>query len=383
MYRKARTYLIVAVVLSVVVCAAEARAQTAGPKIQVAILLDNSGSMSGLINQAKAQLWKFINEFATTKKGGQVPEIQVALYIYGNPPPRLILPLTNDLDRVSEKLFAVTISGGTENCGQVIKAATEDLKWSTDPGDLKVIFIAGNEPFTQGPVDYREACKAAITKGIVVNTIHCGPYQTGVSSHWKDGAVLAEGAYMCIDQNKRVAHISAPQDKRIAELGGELNKTYIPYGVEGRAGAARQSVQDSNAAGLAKEVAVQRAVAKANAQYRNAHWDLVDAVDQGTAKIEEIKAEDLPENMRKMSIEERKAHVEAQTRRRAELQKEINELNGARKKVVAEEMKKLATDGKDTLDAAMIKTLRTQAEKRHFEFGDAEEAPEAETKKGA
>ena len=36
------------------------------------------------------------------------------------------------------------------------------------------IFIAGNEPFTQGPVNYAESCKAAITKGIIVNTIHCG-----------------------------------------------------------------------------------------------------------------------------------------------------------------------------------------------------------------
>ena len=32
--------------------------------IQMAILLDTSGSMDGLIEQAKAQLWKIVNELA-------------------------------------------------------------------------------------------------------------------------------------------------------------------------------------------------------------------------------------------------------------------------------------------------------------------------------
>ena len=93
----------------------EPAAQIRVPKIQVAILLDNSGSMGGLINQARAQLWKFINEFATTRKEGKIPEIEVALYIYGVSPTQ-ILPLTNDLDLVSEKLFAVPVDGGHEYC---------------------------------------------------------------------------------------------------------------------------------------------------------------------------------------------------------------------------------------------------------------------------
>src|SRR6187399_1820752 len=82
------------------------------PLIQVALLLDTSGSMDGLIDQARTQLWTIVNEFAKTKKDGVTPQLQVALYEYGNDGLaatdgyiRKILPLTDDLDAISEKLF--------------------------------------------------------------------------------------------------------------------------------------------------------------------------------------------------------------------------------------------------------------------------------------
>src|SRR5688572_10213943 len=53
------------------------------PKIQIAILIDTSGSMDGLIDQARTQLWKIVNEFATVKQNGVTPDVEVALYEYG------------------------------------------------------------------------------------------------------------------------------------------------------------------------------------------------------------------------------------------------------------------------------------------------------------
>ena len=54
-------------------------------KIQVAILLDTSNSMDGLIDQAKSQLWKMVNELALAKdENGHIPNIEIALYDYGN-----------------------------------------------------------------------------------------------------------------------------------------------------------------------------------------------------------------------------------------------------------------------------------------------------------
>ncbi len=154
-----RTRTLIASLLIAIAFAGTAAAQKK-PLIQVAVLLDTSNSMDGLIDQARTQLWRIVNELATAKKNGTAPNLNVALYEYGNsrlkaPYVRRVLALTPDLDKVSEELFALTTSGGEEYCGQVIDDATKELKWSDSNADLKLIFIAGNEPFTQGDVDVR------------------------------------------------------------------------------------------------------------------------------------------------------------------------------------------------------------------------------------
>jgi len=351
------------------------------PLVQIAVLLDTSGSMSGLIDQARAELWAIVNEFIFAKRGGVEPEVQVALYEYGKSALsvtdgyiRQIVPFTTDLDKVSEELFALQTNGGDEYCGWVIKEATAKLKWSDSPDDLKVIFIAGNEPFTQGPVDYKESCKAAIAKNIVVNTIHCGSEGDGLNGKWKDGAVLADGKYLNIDQNRQIVHVAAPQDKAITELSIKLNDTYIAYGSYGSVASQRQEAQDSSAAGLSKEAAVQRSVAKASANYRNDGWDLVDALAIQKVKLEDVKNEDLPENMRKMSVEERKAYVEGKQKERADIQAKVQRLNEQRKIYVAAEMSKQQKEGQ-TLGSAVIQAVREQAQKRNFKFEPPKELP--------
>ena len=341
------------------------------PLVQLAILLDNSGSMSGLIDQAKSELWRVVNELTTAKQHGKQPRLQVGLYIYGNPPPTQLNVLTDDLDKVSESLFAVTISGGSEYCGQVIQTATKELDWSTDPNDLKLIFIAGNEPFTQGPVDYRDACREAIAAGIMVNTIHCGD---GIPDGWRDGALLADGKAMSINHNSQVAHIEAPQDKEISRLGAALNETYIAYGSVAAEGQARQIAQDANAAGQSSGSSLQRAVSKANAYYRNSAWDLIDAVNDGTVELAKIKTEDLPEKMRKMNLKQRQEYVQQQAAQRKLVQQQINQLNTARNTYVAAKRKEMAKQsGEKTLDQALVDAIRSQAKAKDFRFEEGGE----------
>jgi len=336
------------------------------PLVQIAILLDNSGSMSGLIEQAKSELWRVVNELTTAKQNGKLPHLQVALYTYGDPPPRRLDALTDDLDKVSESLFAVSISGGSEYCGQVIEAATRELSWSTDPNDLKLIFIAGNEPFSQGPVDYRTACKDAISKGIIVNTIHCG---NGIPDGWRDGALLAEGKPMNINQNAQIVHIEAPQDKEIARLGGELNKTYIPFGTRAAESQSRQVVQDANAAKQSLGSSVQRSVSKANSYYRNGSWDLVDAIRDGQVELAEVKEEDLPESMQKMTPKQRQKHIDQQSVQRKKVQERINALNAKRIDFVTQKRKEMAaTSDEKTLDQVLVEAIRVQAAQKNFKF---------------
>lgn len=338
------------------------------PLVQLAILLDTSNSMDGMIKQAQTQLWAIVNEFATAARDGKKPVLQVALYQYGTPALgadngyiRQVLPLTDDLDKVSEELFKLTTNGGDEYCGWVIQNAARDLKWSPDARDYKAIFIAGNEPFNQGKVDFHASCKEAVTRGIIVNTIHCAGAE---DTFWADGARLADGQFMRIDGNRAVAEPAAPQDAEIARLNGALNATYIAYGRHGAEAAARQAAADS--ASLSRGSFSSRAASKANAQYRNGSWDMVDALAEKTVKLEDLKEEDLPENMRKMTPDERKAYVAAREKERREIQDQINKLTRARGEFITAELKKNA--GSDTLGEQIRGAVRKQSEKQGFTF---------------
>jgi hypothetical protein len=369
------TLLLLAVTLAMLTLPTPTAAKKNQEKVlvQMAILLDTSGSMEGLIEQAKTQLWKIVNEMALAKKDGQAPKLEVALYEYGKSSIplsegylRMIVPLSIDLDRISEELFKLKTNGGSEYCGKVIQSAARELQWSKNNNHYKVIFIAGNEPFTQGDVDYKVACKEAITKGIIVNTIFCGNLREGIRTYWKDGADLADGKYMNIDQNQQIVHISAPQDKKIIELGKKLNQTYLAYGRGGSKKKERQEMQDANAAAVNPSVMVQRSYTKASKQYNNAGWDLVDAEKEGKVKVEEMKEAELPEEMKKMSKEERKKYIEKKRKERADIQKKISKLRKERDNYVAEKRKKMAAD--NTLDAAIINAVREQAGKKDYKF---------------
>ncbi len=141
----------------------------------------------------------------------------------------------------------------------------------------------------------------------------------------------------------------------------------MPYGKEGRAGAERQKAQDTNAEDAADGADVNRAIQKKNHTYRNDKWDLIDAIDGEKVKLEDVKAEDLPEDLRKLTKEELKKKIDELRKERKELKEKLTELEKKRNEFVAKERKKNAEkDGKESLDEAMIKAIREQAGKKNF-----------------
>ena len=345
--------------------------KVAPPRVEIAILLDTSGSMQGLLDQAKARLWDIVNTLATARKHGSIPDLRVALYEYGKSSLstesgwiREIVPLSDDLDRISTELFALTTNGGNEFCGMAISRAVQELKWS-EGDQYRAIFIAGNEPFTQGSLDYQLACKSAIEKGITVNTLHCGPEDQGRSGKWAHAATLSDGRFFNIDHNKAAASIRAPQDARIRKLNKMLNTTYIAYGREGKDRKELQGNMDDKATESPGEADVERALSKGSGLYRNSAWDLVDALKEGKVKLEEVKEDQLPEDMRKMTLEEKKAHLEKKTKERDEVQKELGKLGEERRAFIE---KKLQKDGVQTFSSAVRATLEDQMKAKGFEF---------------
>ena len=341
--------------------------------IKVALLLDTSNSMDGLIDQAKAQLWEIVNELSYAKCRNQSPNLQIALYEYGNDGlnskdgyVRKILGFTEDLDDVSKELFSLTTNGGSEYCGTVIHKSIKQLDWGNDADDLKMIFIAGNEPFTQGKIDYKDAALEAKEKDIVINTIFCGDYNHGISSKWQHGAQLAYGDYMAINHNQHTVHVASPYDDIILQLNVKLNNTYIPYGRRGRDKIAIQAEQDANAAEYGGANAVSRTVSKSSHLYKNSTWDLVDAEAEEGFSYDKLKNEDLPDNLKNKSKAEIKAYVTQQRKEREAIQKEIAELNEKRRKYISEQKK----EGDNALESAMIEALRKQAEKKDYKWDE-------------
>ncbi len=260
-----------------------------GAAVQLALLIDTSNSMDGLIAQAKTQLWSIVNEFAEAKRAGNGVHVEVALYEYGNNTipaavqhVRQIHGFTRDLDAVSDALFKLKTNGGEEYCGAATLRAVEDLRWSSHAGTYKAIFIAGNEPYTQGPVDAEKSSLLAMRQGVVVNTIHCGDATTGRSTGWSKGAELASGKSFAIDQNHVSAVVDAPQDAELVKLNAELNTTYLAYGQIGLAASQNQMLQDSNA-GTSNAARASRILCKSTTNYWNDSWDLVDAIKANKA----------------------------------------------------------------------------------------------------
>ena len=111
--------------------------------VDLAICLDISGSMDGLINQARQNLWAVVNELATLKP---TPTLRVALLTFGCQAHdaekgwvKVETDFTTDLDLVSQKLFALTTNGGEEYVARVVQTALRELKWSTDKQSLQTV----------------------------------------------------------------------------------------------------------------------------------------------------------------------------------------------------------------------------------------------------
>ena len=339
--------------------------------IKVALLLDTSNSMDGLIDQAKAQLWEIVNELSYAKCDDAKPNLQIALYEYGNDRLnseegyiRQVLAFSNDLDEISKQLFSLTTNGGEEYCGHVIKTSLNQLNWGTNADDLKLIFIAGNEPFTQGKISYKDAAKMAHNKDVTVNTIFCGDYDQGISSYWKEGADLAHGNYMAINHNHATTYVASPYDDKILILNQRLNKTYVAYGSAGVKKMEMQAEQDTNAQGYSEANAVSRAVSKSSHLYKNDSWDLVDAEKEKSFKYEDLKDKDLPEELKGKSKEQIKTYVTKKSNERLEIQEEIQQLNEKRRLFITNQQK----EDSNSLESALVNAIKTQARNKNYKW---------------
>lgn len=347
-------------------------------KIKLALILDTSNSMDGLIDQAKNQLWKIVMELAKTKdKYGEDPDIDLALYQYGNSGLSMrhgyvqkVKSFTGELDEISEKLFALKTNGGQEYCGTVINTSLNELVWSESKDDLQMIYIAGNEEFNQGFLDYTKACGLAKQRNVTVNTIFCGAMGEGIRTFWKHGADLTGGHFAVINSDAKSVHYNSPYDDQISNLNVSLNKTYVPYSSAGRMKKEKQIKEDQNAKALSSANASKRYLSKGSKVYKNSSWDLVDYSKQKNFDVEKLEQEHLPDSLKAMSKPELSKKITELSNKRDQIKKEMAALSKKRDEFVAQEKTKALKNDSVQLEDVIIKGLKEQANKKSIVFNE-------------
>jgi hypothetical protein len=340
--------------------------------IQIALLLDTSSSMDGLINQARSQLWTMVDQMGriTREVDGKTRgvKIELALYQYGNDTLseksgyiQQVMPFSTDLDAVSEKLNALFTNGGSEYVPDVIETAVKQLAWKKD-ASMRFIYVAGNEEFDQGPVPAAEAMRAAAGRDINVQLIFCG----GTEPTWQAAAKLAKTDLLSINQDQVAQYIPAPQDADILALGQQINGTYLAYGASGQVSATRQAKADAVSAKMSPKVAVERAQLKGKKAYDNSNWDLVDAYKANAKFLEQATDDQLPTELRGKSLDEKKQIVAAKTAAREDLQKKLAQLEADRTAFLAAERAKAKTTDAPSLGTELMKSAKGIATKKGY-----------------
>jgi len=348
-------------------------------KIDVVFVLDTTGSMGGLIEGAKAKIWEIANQIATAKPR---PVIRMGLVAYRDRSDDYVTKLTaltSDLDAVYSSLMGFAASGGgdgPESVNQALNEALTKFEWDTGEKTLRMIFLVGDAPpHMDYPQDvlYPATCERAAKAGVIINTVQCGG-DSETARVWQEIARAAEGNYIAIQQSGGVVAIATPFDKEIAELGKKIDATVIGYGTKEAQMA--QSVRMARSSGLSAaapaSAGADRAVYKASEAGESAvggSQELVNDVKNERVKVRELKDEELPEEMRKLSADEREKYVVEKAKAREEIQKQINELNVKRQKFIDEERKK-SGGKKDSFDSAVYKALKEQAAKRGIEYSE-------------
>jgi len=339
-------------------------------KVEVVFCLDTTGSMSGLIDGAKAKIWSICNQIAS---GKPTPDLKVGLVAYrdkGDTYVTQVHELTDDLDAMHGKLKTFTADGGgdePEHVNQALFDAVNKIKWSDDKKVLKIIFLVGDAPphmdYTDD-VKYPVTCAKAKEKGIIINTVLCGDSDTAKKA-WKDVAAKANGSFVAIAQDGGVQVVNTPFDPHLAALNTKLTGTVLVWGAADKRDADSKKNEESEKLG-AESAAGRIAYQVKNAQ--TAAYCLLDQVKQNKVKLESIKKDELPPALQKLNIKEQKVYLADLDKRREVLNKQVLALDKMRTDWIAKKSAEEARKGKGGFDVKVLEVLRAQAKAYELEY---------------
>jgi Mg-chelatase subunit ChlD len=346
------------------------------PIVDVVFVLDTTGSMSGLIQTAKDKIWSI----ATTMASAQpTPEIRIGLVAYRDRRDQYetkVVDLSADLDSVYATLMDFAADGGGDTPESVNKAlydAVHNMSWSQGEQAYQVIFLVGDAPphMDYNEVQYPEIVASALQKGIVINTVQCGEIPFTVEP-WTQIASLGQGNFFQVEQAGGAVAYATPYDEEIAELSAKLDDTRLYYGsdAEKEKMQAKVSATDKLHASASIASRARRGAFNASEGGRAnllGENELVDAITTGGVALEDLEEDALPEALKPMAPAEQRTYVAGLANKRADLQRQIQELSQDRDGYL--EKKVEAAGGlKDSLDHKLYEAVKDQAGKAGLEY---------------
>jgi Mg-chelatase subunit ChlD len=350
----------------------------AKPQVEVVFCLDTTGSMGGLIQAAKQKIWAISNQIAG---GKPTPNLKIGLVAYrdrGDAYVTKVIDLTDDLDAIHGHLMGFQAQGGgdaPESVNQALHESVTKIGWSKDKKTLKIIFLVGDAPPHMDYADdvkYHDTCKLAMTKDIIINTIQCGR-DAQCQKYWQDICRLAEGSYVQIDQQGGpIVTVATPFDADLAKLNSELSSTVLVFGT--RAEQVTNLRALGGAKGLPAPAAADRAAAQATLQRGGTSYDLLKNLQDGKVKLETLKKEELPAELRELTLEQQKEYLAKLEKRRNELSEKAIELNKKRTEFIAKKQAEDARNpGRDSFDGQVLRILQRQAARSDIQYAVPDE----------
>ncbi len=349
----------------------------AQPQIEVAFVLDTTGSMSGLIEAAKEKIWSIASTLASTKPA---PEIKMGLVAYrdrGDQYVTKVVDLSHDLDAMYAKLMDFQADGGgdgPESVNQALFDAVHKLSWSVRPDAYKVVFLVGDAPphmDYQDDVKYPDTLAAAQRKRITVNALQCGQH-SATTRQWEKIAQLGNGQYLQVEQTGNAVAIVTPYDERLAKLSAQLDETRIYYGSAEERAQRQRKVEAADKLHASSSIPSRARRAAYNASPSGelnflGEGELVDDVASGRVDVSSIAPAELPESIRAMAPEEQASLLKEKIERRAELKGEIETLAEQRGAFLKQRVEELG-GARDSLDHKIYSAVREQAAKSGLSY---------------
>ncbi len=283
-----------------------------------------------------------------------------------------VFPMTDNLDAVYTTLMDYRAEGGgdtPENVRRALADAVHKAGWSQQSDRIAhVVFLVGDAPphtDYHGEPDTKATAVAARRKGMIVNAIQCGDI-SGTKEVWQEIAQHGGGRYFAIPQDSGVVAIVTPYDEKLSALGNRLGGTYLTYGRAGDQAAAtagRLEAEEKIVTAAAKPALADRATNKAINSMPYA-GDFLQSLENGTLKLEDIKPEELPEELRKLPPAERKKEIEKRQAQRRQIRAEIMQLSKDREEFIKKERSKSGV--RNSFDSVVAEALKAQLAAKGF-----------------